>query len=125
MIAADTSSIIAFLIGDSGKDVELVQRALDGQLLVFPPVVKSEMLCDPKLEPDLWGALRSVPVMGLVDGFWERVGRTRARLLQRRVKASLADALIAQSCIDSRLPLITRDSDFRHFAKHCGLKLLT
>ena len=25
--------------------------------------------------------------------------------------------------IDHDLPLITRDADFRHFAKHCGLKL--
>jgi len=36
----------------------------------------------------------------------------------------LADTLIAQSCIDYRVPLITRDSDFRHFAKYCGLILL-
>jgi predicted nucleic acid-binding protein len=35
----------------------------------------------------------------------------------------LGDALIAQSCIDHDVPLITRDTDFRHFAKHCGLKL--
>jgi predicted nucleic acid-binding protein len=35
----------------------------------------------------------------------------------------LADALIAQSCIDHEISLIARDGDFRHFAKHCGLKL--
>jgi predicted nucleic acid-binding protein len=29
----------------------------------------------------------------------------------------LADTLIAQSCIDHHVPLITRDVDFRHFAK--------
>jgi len=32
--------------------------------------------------------------------------------------------LIAQSCIDYEAPLITCDSDFRHFSKHFGLKLL-
>jgi len=31
--------------------------------------------------------------------------------------------LIAQACIDNDVALITRDADFRHFAKHCGLKL--
>jgi predicted nucleic acid-binding protein len=37
--------------------------------------------------------------------------------------ARLLDALIAQSCIDHDVMLIARDDDFRHFAKHCGLKL--
>jgi predicted nucleic acid-binding protein len=36
----------------------------------------------------------------------------------------LADTLIAQSCIDHRLPLITADLDFRHF-KPLGLIVLT
>jgi predicted nucleic acid-binding protein len=41
----------------------------------------------------------------------------------KRLKAKVADTLIAQSCIDHDVALITRDGDFRHFAKHCGLKL--
>jgi predicted nucleic acid-binding protein len=44
-------------------------------------------------------------------------------LITKGFKARLADALIAQACIDSDVALITRDRDFRHFAKHCGLKL--
>jgi predicted nucleic acid-binding protein len=39
------------------------------------------------------------------------------------LKAKVADALIAQSCIDHDVALITRDRGFRHFAKHCGLRL--
>ena len=124
MIAADTSSLIAFLSGEAGKDTAHLQRALDDQLLVFPPVVLSEILSDPKLDPLLGRALKSVPLIELTEGFWERVGRSRARLLQRKLKARLADALISQCCIDAKIPLIARDTDFRHFAKHCGLKLL-
>ncbi len=35
----------------------------------------------------------------------------------------LADALIAQSCIDHDVRLVTRDADFRHFARLGGLRL--
>ena len=47
----------------------------------------------------------------------------RRTLLEARLKATVADTLIAQSCIDHRVPLITHDRDFRHFVK-AGLKLL-
>lgn len=38
-------------------------------------------------------------------------------------KAKLADTLIAQACLDHRVPLVTRDLDFRHFAA-AGLVLI-
>jgi predicted nucleic acid-binding protein len=52
-----------------------------------------------------------------------RAGLLRAELLRGILKAQLADCLIAQSCIDHDIPLITYDRDFRHFV-HAGLKLL-
>jgi predicted nucleic acid-binding protein len=55
--------------------------------------------------------------------YWLRVAETRKYILSRKLRARLADTLIAQSCIDHDVALITRDTDFRHFAKHCGLKL--
>jgi predicted nucleic acid-binding protein len=45
-------------------------------------------------------------------------------LLAKGLKAQTLDTLIAQFCIDSETPLLTLDSDFRHFATHCGLKLV-
>ena len=45
-------------------------------------------------------------------------------VLAKRLRARLADTLIAQACVDHRVPLITRDVDFRHFAKHAALKVL-
>jgi predicted nucleic acid-binding protein len=36
----------------------------------------------------------------------------------------LGDALVAQSCIDEGVPLLTRDRDFRAFAKAAGLDLV-
>ena len=57
-------------------------------------------------------------------GYWERAGLLRAGALKQRRNARIADALIAQSCIDQSVPLVTRDKDFRHFAGRVGLALL-
>jgi len=48
----------------------------------------------------------------------------RAKVLAKRRKARLGDALIAQSCMDHGLPLLTRDKDFRAFVEAAGLELL-
>lgn len=44
-------------------------------------------------------------------------------MLGRRRRARLADALVAQSCIYHGVRLVTRDADFRHFARLGGLHL--
>ncbi len=36
----------------------------------------------------------------------------------------MADALIAQSCLDHDVALVTRDRDFRNFARAAGLRRL-
>ena len=56
-------------------------------------------------------------------GYWERAGHLRAKLLARRCRSRLADTLIAQSCLDHGVRLVTRDDDFRHFARLGGLRL--
>jgi hypothetical protein len=48
----------------------------------------------------------------------------RAKVLAGRRKARLGDALIAQSCVDHAIPLLTRDRDFRTFAGAAGLNLI-
>jgi aspartate aminotransferase len=69
------------------------------------------------------GRIYDRATLELKDGFWVRAGHARRLLRTRNLKAKIADALIAQACIDNDVALITRDSDFRHFAKYCGLKL--
>jgi predicted nucleic acid-binding protein len=64
-----------------------------------------------------------LPLLELSEGFWERAAASRAIILKRKLRARLADTLIAQACIDNDVALITRDHDFRHFATHCGLRL--
>lgn len=124
MIAIDTSSVIAYLAGATGDDVVAVDHALADKQAVLPPAVLSELLSAPKLTPSVATSLKELPLLALKEGYWERVGSLRARLISKGLKARLADALIAQSCLDHHIPLITRDTDFRHFAQHAGLKIL-
>jgi predicted nucleic acid-binding protein len=124
MIAADTSTLVAFLEGAEGDDVEIVQSALEHQQLVLPPVVLAELLSEPSLPPAVRTTLTGLPQLEIEPGYWERAGLLRASVLRQRKKARVADALIAQSCLDQATPLVTRDKDFRHFARAAGLALL-
>ncbi len=124
MIAADTSTWIAFLKGSPGDDTGLLDRALlDRQVLMIPAVL-TELLSDPMLSLEASEALKQLPLIDIHSGYWERAGALRAKVLAKRRKARLGDALIAQSCIDSGCPLITRDRDFRGFAEAASLTLV-
>jgi predicted nucleic acid-binding protein len=124
MIALDTSSLIAFFSEKSGGDIEKVDKALFEKQALLPPVVLTELLSIPKISENLIETLKQIPLVELRPGYWERSGATRAKILAKGLKARVADALIAQCCIDENIPLITRDADFRHFASLCGLRLV-
>ena len=124
MIAVDSSSLIAYFNGDDGDDVEWLDQALALKQAVLPPVVLTEILSDPVLDRAVANIIGDLPVLEVRSGFWVRAATTRARILSKRLRARLADTLIAQSCIDNRTPLIPRDGDFRHFSAHAGLDLL-
>ena len=124
MIAADTSRWVAFLEGRSGEDAQLLDRALEDRQVVMVPVVLTELLSDPKLASDVAETISEVPLIEVASGYWQRAGALRAKVLAKRRKARLGDALIAQSCIDHGVPLITRDRDFRAFAEAANLNLV-
>jgi predicted nucleic acid-binding protein len=124
VISADTSTWIAFLQGDGGKDADLLDRALADKLVVMPPVVLTELLSEPALDRAVARLLTGLPLLEIQDGFWERAGHLRAKVLAMHRKARLGDALIAQICLDHRIPLLTRDRDFRAFAHAADLQIL-
>jgi predicted nucleic acid-binding protein len=124
MIAADTSTWIAFLQDATGEDVELLDQALANRHVLMPPVVLTELLSDPKLPSSVANILSGVPLLEIEPGYWTRAGELRAKVLARRRKARLGDALIAQSCIDAGVALLTRDLDFRAFADAAELDLM-
>ena len=124
MIAADTSTWIAYLQGEGGEDAELLDRALQDRQVLMAPVVLTEVLSDPKLPSEVTETLSELPLIEVTHGYWQRAGELRAKVLANRRKARLGDALIAQSCIDRGIPLLTRDRDFRAFVDAAGLDLL-
>jgi hypothetical protein len=87
-------------------------------------VVLTELLSDPKVGERVKGLFMQLPVLEVTAGYWQRAGLLRARMLARGHRARLADSLIAQSCLDHDLSLVTRDADFRHFVRAAGLRLL-
>jgi predicted nucleic acid-binding protein len=124
MIAADTSTWIAFLEGERGEDTQLLDRALQDRRVLMVPVVLTELLSDPKLPSSVADTLSDVPMIDIEPGYWQRAGALRASVLSKRRKARLGDALIAQSCVDRGIPLLTRDRDFRSFVDAAGLDLV-
>ena len=124
MIVADSSTWIAFLKGDSGEDARLLDRALADKQVVMAPVVLTEVLSDPRLAPDVAESLTELPLIEITSGYWQRAGELRAQVLVKRRKARLGDALIAQTCIDHGIALLTRDQDFRAFVDAGGLDLV-
>jgi len=124
VIAADSSTWVAFLGGETGDDVQLLDKALaDRQIVMVPPVL-TELLGDPKLPSDTAEILAGVPLVEIGPGYWQRAGELRAKVLARGRRARLGDALIAQCCLDADVPLLTRDRDFHAFASSTALTLL-
>jgi len=124
MLCIDTSALIAYLEGATGADIDLVDQAFSDEIGVLSPVTVTEVLSDPRLRPAVRQAILDLPVLTMTDGFWERAGLLRAMALRHGQKAKLADALIAQNCLDHHATLVTRDRDFRIFKRLAGLNIL-
>lgn len=124
MLCIDTSSLIAYLEGQAGEDVELVDQAFGDRVGAIAPVILTEILSDGSLAKPVREAILQLPLLAIADGYWERAGLLRARILKSGRKAGLADTLIAQSCLDHRATLVSRDRDFRIFHRLAGLRLL-
>jgi predicted nucleic acid-binding protein len=129
MIAADTSTWIAFLEGapdpgSPGIDAQLLEQALTDRQVLMIPVVLTELLSDPVLPSGVAETLSEIPMIEVEPGYWQRAGLLRAKVLSMPRKARLGDALIAQTCLDRGISLLTRDKDFRAFADAARLNLV-
>lgn len=125
MICGDTSSVVAFLNGEQGRDVELVRRALLDGILALAPASIAELLSDPDIRPPIEESVLDIPQLETTVGYWERAGRLRASLMRHHFRPKLADSLIAQTCLDHDVMLVTRDRDFSAFQKLAGLRLVS
>jgi predicted nucleic acid-binding protein len=116
--------MVAYFRGEPGRDIELVDQAVADSLLVLAPASVAELLSYPDLSTALERSLTDIVQLEITTGYWERVGKLRARLFRHRLRPKLADSLIAQSCLDHDVPLITRDRDFAGFQRLAGLRIL-
>lgn len=123
MISADTSSLSAYFAGEQTRDTSLVEQALSSRSLCISPIVLTELLSDPQSRTRLEPVVSDWYQLAITPGYWIRASKTRARILGLGLRARLPDTFIAQASIDHDVVLITRDPDFRHFEKYCGLKL--
>lgn len=81
MLCIDTSSLIAYLGGEAGEDVDLVDRAFADRVGVIAPVTLSEVLSDPSLAKSAREAILQLPLLNLTEGYWIRAGLLRAKIL--------------------------------------------
>ena len=123
MVCIDTSSLIAYLEGANGKDVDLVDQVFTDEVGAISPVTVTEVLSDPHLSRFIRKVILQLPVLKILDGYWERAGTLRAKILRSGHKAKLADTLIAQNCLDHGATLVTREVDFTIFGRLAGLKI--
>jgi predicted nucleic acid-binding protein len=122
--AIDSSALIGYLGGVDRPDTRLVHQFLSAGTAVLPPVVVTEVLSQPRLPEKVAALISALEILPVTDGFWERAGRTRSRVIAKGRRARLADTLIAQACLDHDIPLITHNADFKRFAAVVGLRLL-
>lgn len=121
---ADSSVFVRAFNGIRDEGTILLRAALRANAVRLPPVVVTELLSAPPPTNEARRFVVTIPQLLILDGYWERAGILRADAKARNpdAKVRVADALVAQSCIDNDVPLITYDRDFRHFTA-AGLKL--
>ena len=124
MIAVDTNVAIYYFSGKISKETTFLENLFENSIAIFPPLVITELLSDPWITNKTIDFISAAPQLEILSGYFERTGRTRAKLLRRGLKARTADSLIAQSCIDNKVSLLTTDKDFKNFQKYCGLSLV-
>ena len=124
MIAVDSSVFIDYFEQSQTSEAAYLDVLMGTGEVVLPPVVLTELLSVPRQQPEAYRMLAKFVLLESDAGYWYRAGELRQRVRQAGNKAALGDALIAQSCIDHDVPLLTRDADFKHYAKHGGLKLV-
>ncbi len=124
IIAVDTCVLIDFQSGAANRCVSILRENLLSYTVRIAPVVLTEILSNHRLDKKNQGFFKEITQLEIYEDYWQRAGETRRILLKKGLKAKLGDALIAQACIDNSVPLLTRDSDFSHYAKYCGLRLV-
>ena len=115
-VAVDSSSMIAYFQGQKGDDVDAITELLEEARIIIPPVVLCELLSDPKLPMAVAHSLSAFPALEITKDYWRRVAHLRSKLIAKKLKARLADSMIAQIWIF--FFSYTKDKFLNHDFKH-------
>jgi predicted nucleic acid-binding protein len=124
LIVADSSVLIPWAEGQLTAKTDLLQYHIEQGTLRVAPISITELLSTRDLRPEIQLVAETLDLLELREGYWARAGFLRGRCLAAGRRARLADALIAQACLDASLPLLTNDKDFEVFGSIGGLKLV-
>jgi hypothetical protein len=67
--------------------------------VLMAPVVLTEVLSDPKLPSDVAQMLSQLPLLEIKSGYREPAGLLRSKVLAKRRKARLGDALMLRAAL--------------------------
>jgi len=109
-----------------GRDVPLLEDALEAGRAVLPPIVVAELVSGCRRPRDLEQVRTVIDDAPLVDTpleHWVRVGELRAALRSQGVSISTPDAHVAQCALDLGAPLLSFDRIFKIVARHVPLRV--
>lgn len=121
---ADTSIWIDYFLGKPGDDLELFRNRLNEGQVVMAPSVLSELLSSTAMPATVEKALLEIRFATPSSHFWQETGKLQRHLAKLGTHATLADCLVAQSCLEHKLPLLTRNRAIIKFGPKVGLNLL-
>lgn len=127
MILADTSVWIDYFNGVDSTQTDLLDLALNDDIVVLGDLVYLEILQGFRSDKDFDSARNFLKVFPHFDllgsGMVEVCARNYRRLRKKGITIrKTADVVIASFCIQHQLPLLYADRDFSPFEKHLGLK---
>jgi predicted nucleic acid-binding protein len=111
--------------GPDAFAAELRELIREGRARLIGPV-RQEVLAGIRQREDferLRDRLRAFPDVALERGDFERAAELFSRCRAAGVQGAHADFLICAAAERHRLPILTTDGDFTHFAKHVPIRL--
>jgi predicted nucleic acid-binding protein len=128
MIVVDSSTWADFFNGALTPHVERLDAALhEEEDLAILPIIITEVLQGFRAERSFQQAQRVLSALPVIEPTVDCHVRA-ARLFRSLRKAGITvrgaiDCIIAQTCLDLNVELLSPDGDFEHIARHTSLRL--
>lgn len=124
-VIGDSSAIVDYLHGYGSQAIE---KAIQAETLVLPPIVIAELLSSTSskslLFPFVVGeVLKDLPMHDVGREHGMAVGELRRDLKRHGLNVTIPDAHVTQCAIDLDATLLAGDKIFRLIAEHIPLRL--